>query len=206
MIDHHVANDTAARWDRPSLEPLAGGIETHERIWPHAGLAVPNSPFRKGNAVGLRLKPSRRWVLLHLARLGIESAKISASVIRVPNDVVGRDGDAPRRLSVCGKSYSWIRMVAGSMLASLLAPNSQKKGTPFEVITMPYGLEWGVGGATSLICPVLGSSLPIILAPLCTVNQRMPSPSNTGVCGSRASGLGNLYSVILPVAASSLPI
>ena len=53
MIDHHVANDTAARWDRPSLEPLAGWIETHERIWPHAGLARANGPFRKSNAVGL---------------------------------------------------------------------------------------------------------------------------------------------------------
>ncbi len=50
------------------------------------------------------------------------------------------------RLSVCGKSYSRIFMVVGSMLASLLKPNSQKKeGTPFEVITIPYGLEWGVG-------------------------------------------------------------
>jgi len=42
--------------------------------------------------------------------------------------------------------------------------------------------------------------------PFCTLNQRMPSLPNNGVCGSRAFGSGigkNLYS---PVFTSSLPI
>ena len=30
------------------------------------------------------------------------------------------------------------------MLATLLLPNSTKKGTPFELTTMPYGFDRGV--------------------------------------------------------------
>src|SRR5262249_57960466 len=41
---------------------------------------------------------------------------------------------------------------------------------------------------------------------ICKVNQRVPLLSKTAVCGSRAAGSGILYSVILPVRGSSLPI
>ena len=41
------------------------------------------------------------------------------------------------RASAAGKMYSRIFIVPGSTLASLLAPNSQKKGVPSFRITMP---------------------------------------------------------------------
>src|SRR5713101_6521264 len=42
--------------------------------------------------------------------------------------------------------------------------------------------------------------------PPCTVNHKMPCPSNTAVCGSSAFSTGILYSVTLPVRGSSFPI
>ena len=41
------------------------------------------------------------------------------------------------RLAAFGSVYSWIAIVSGSMLASLLAPNSQNHGMSRELITMP---------------------------------------------------------------------
>jgi hypothetical protein len=41
------------------------------------------------------------------------------------------------RLSAYGKTYSRICSVFGSMLASLLLPNSAKNGTPFEFTAIP---------------------------------------------------------------------
>src|SRR5262245_3479278 len=40
----------------------------------------------------------------------------------------------------------------------------------------------------------------------CNVNHKVPFLSKTAVCGSRALGSGILYSVIVPVRGSSLPI
>ena len=50
-----------------------------------------------------------------------------------------------------------------------------------------------------------GSSVPTKLPP-CTVKNSRPSRRNAIVCGSRAFGLGILYSVTLPVFASTLPM
>src|SRR5438105_1541180 len=50
-----------------------------------------------------------------------------------------------------------------------------------------------------------GSSVPTKL-PACTVKKMRPSRRNAIVCGSRALGFGILYSVILPVFGSILPI
>src|SRR6266571_6494789 len=70
---------------------------------------------------------------------------------------------------------------------------------------MPYGRDFGVGGASSLISPVFGSSRPTRLA-FCAVNHRIPLWSKISVCGSFTSGSGILYSVTAPVLGSSLPI
>ena len=48
------------------------------------------------------------------------------------------------------------------MLASLLAPNSAKYGTPVEFTAIPYGSAFAVGTRTSFTSPVLGKSFPII--------------------------------------------
>src|SRR5690606_19323496 len=50
-----------------------------------------------------------------------------------------------------------------------------------------------------------GFSRPILLLS-CIVNHRLPFLSKTAVCGSRALGSGILYSVIMPVRGSSLPM
>src|SRR5437879_4809900 len=69
---------------------------------------------------------------------------------------------------------------------------------------MPYGRDFGVGGVSSLISPVFGSSRPTRLA-FCSVNHKMPVWSKISVWGSLASGSGILYSVTAPVFGSSLP-
>src|SRR6266571_7180671 len=68
---------------------------------------------------------------------------------------------------------------------------------------MPYGRDFGVGGLSSLISPVFGSSRPIRLA-FCIVNHRIPLLSKISVCGSPGSGVW--YSVTAPVFGSSFPI
>ncbi|OLB60824.1 MAG: hypothetical protein AUI11_12360 [Acidobacteria bacterium 13_2_20CM_2_66_4] len=73
-----------------------------------------------------------------------------------------------------------MAIVSGSTLAILFAPNSQKNGTPFELTTMPYGFDRGVGDVTSFISPVFGFRRPTMLAP-CSVNQRVPFWSKIGV-------------------------
>src|SRR5262249_48122627 len=50
-----------------------------------------------------------------------------------------------------------------------------------------------------------GSSVPTKF-PACTVKNKRPSGRNAIVCGSAALGFGILYSVILPVFGSILPI
>src|SRR2546428_8018995 len=69
---------------------------------------------------------------------------------------------------------------------------------------MPYGRDFGVGGVSSLISPVFGSSRPTRLA-FCSVNHKIPVWSKISVCGSVASGSGIVYSVTAPVLGSSLP-
>src|SRR5229473_1897868 len=70
---------------------------------------------------------------------------------------------------------------------------------------MPYGRDFGVGGVSSLISPVFGSSRPTRLA-FCAVNHRIPLWSKISVWGSRTSGSGIPYSLTAPVLGSSLPI
>src|SRR6266851_4085121 len=70
---------------------------------------------------------------------------------------------------------------------------------------MPYGRDFGVGGVSSLISPVFGSSRPTRL-PFCAVNHRIPPWSKISVWGSRTSWSGIPYSVTAPVLGSSLPI
>src|SRR6266404_2012444 len=69
---------------------------------------------------------------------------------------------------------------------------------------MPYGRDFGVGGVSSLISPVFGSSRPTLLA-FCTVNHKIPLWSKISVCGSVALGSGILYSATAPVFGSSVP-
>src|SRR5262249_122288 len=109
------------------------------------------------------------------------------------------------RAPAAGRGYSVIFRVSGSMLPSLLVLNRSKNGICFELSLIPYGRELGVGAGTSLIAPDFGSSVPTKL-PACTVNHRIPRLSKTGVWGSRALGSGILYSVTLPVFASTLPM
>src|SRR5712664_3944151 len=104
-----------------------------------------------------------------------------------------------------GSLYSLICSVSGSTAATLLTPHCTTNTTPLEFTAMPYGRDLGVGGVSSLISPVLGSSRPMQLA-FCTVNHRMPALSKISVCGSLAFGSGIGYSVTAPVFGSSLPI
>src|SRR5437762_8744876 len=98
-----------------------------------------------------------------------------------------------------------MAMVFGSMLASLLVKNSQKKGTPRLLTWIPYGCAFAVGTFTKSILPFRGPSRPTKL-PTCTENHSMPSASNTKECGSSAFLSGILYSLTSPVFASSLPM
>src|SRR6185503_7594670 len=109
------------------------------------------------------------------------------------------------RDSAFGSGYSFTAIVFGSMLATLFVPNSTMNGSPFELNTMPYGSDRGVGIVINLIAPVLGSSVPTMFA-CCTVNQSNPFLSKSGVCGSRAAGSGIGYSVTSPVFGLSLPM
>src|SRR5215510_11177333 len=106
-----------------------------------------------------------------------------------------------------GSVNSVITSVCGSARPILLLLNSSKYGMPFESRRTPYGREFAVGDSTSLMLPfgALGSSVPRKL-PACTVKNSRPSDRNAIVCGSAAFGFGILYSVILPVFGSILPI
>src|SRR5262245_15101663 len=108
------------------------------------------------------------------------------------------------RESAFGRRYSLISIVFGSIFARPLILNCTNQGVPLESKTIPYGLVRGVGGLTSLISLVLGSSLPTMFAAW-SVNHRMPLRSISGVWGSRAAGSGILYSVTSPVFGLSLP-
>jgi hypothetical protein len=94
MIRHHVAHSPAARWDGPSLEFLASGIEPYERIWPYSRLAIPHRSFGEGNTIGLRLRPAGRGVFLHVASVRIETTKITARIVRIPDNIIRRDREA----------------------------------------------------------------------------------------------------------------
>ena len=48
------------------------------------------------------------------------------------------------------------------MLPMRLPINWVKNGTPFELITSPYGSDFATGTGTSLMSPVLGISRPTI--------------------------------------------
>src|SRR5262249_9914500 len=114
-----------------------------------------------------------------------------------------RRGRAP----LFGSSNSRTTIVFGSALPILFELNSSKYGTPFESTRTPYGREFTVGDSTSLIAPsgLLGSRTPTKF-PACTVKKRRPSRRKMSECGSRAFAFGILYSVILPVFGSILPI
>src|SRR5260221_7990245 len=111
------------------------------------------------------------------------------------------------RDSSLGSGYSRMTSVAGSALAILFELNSSKNGVPFESRRTPYGRELTVGDSTSLMAPfgAFGSRVPMKL-PACTVKKIRPSRRKAIVWGSFAFGFGILYSVTLPVFASTLPI
>src|SRR5262247_290744 len=70
--DIDVAYDVAAAWDRPGLELLCCRIETHDRVRLGVGLVVVDRALGEGDAIGLRLRPTRRLPLLMLASAQIE--------------------------------------------------------------------------------------------------------------------------------------
>src|SRR5262245_32425002 len=110
-----------------------------------------------------------------------------------------------RTVVLSGKLYCRISIVSGSTLSKQLLPLQATQRLPSEATLIPYGLESGLATVTSLISPVAGTKRPTMLL-TCKVNHRVPFLSKTAVCGSRAAGSGILYSVILPVRGSSLPI
>src|SRR5262249_31235203 len=104
-----------------------------------------------------------------------------------------------------GKGYSRISIVCGSTLSKQLPPFQATHRLPSELTLIPYGVEYGSATVTRLTSPVAAIEPPTLI-PSFKVNQRVPFLSKTAVCGSRAAGSGILYSVILPVRGSSLPI
>src|SRR3954465_1752448 len=83
-----VAHDVAAARDRPALEFLRLGIEAHDGIRLRTGFAVPDDIVDRRDAVRLALRSAWRQPLRHLAGRGVETAEITAGIIRVPDDVV----------------------------------------------------------------------------------------------------------------------
>src|SRR5262245_22611658 len=92
----HVAHDVAAAGDRPALEFLRLRVEAHDRVRLGAGFVVPERALGEDDAVGLRLRPARRWPFLVLAGRKIEPPQIAAREIRVPDRVVGRERETAR--------------------------------------------------------------------------------------------------------------
>src|SRR5207248_6667178 len=92
--DRGVAHDVATTRDRPALEFFGPGIEAHDRIRGRPGLAVPDDVVDRRDAVGLGLRPARRWPLRHFAGRRIETTQIAAREIAVPDDVIAGDRDA----------------------------------------------------------------------------------------------------------------
>src|SRR5689334_1951595 len=91
-----VANDAAAARNDPALEFLRFDIEAHEHVRLDSRLDVPDRAALIGNPVRLRLRPARRRPFGDLAGFGVEASQIAARVVRVPDDVVRADRDAPR--------------------------------------------------------------------------------------------------------------
>src|ERR1700730_1749538 len=92
---HHVAHDTSARRDDPGLELLPLGVKTHDRIRLHPRFAVPHDVVHDVDAVRLGSGPTGRRPLAAFAGLGVESAKIAAGEVPVPDNVIRRDGYTP---------------------------------------------------------------------------------------------------------------
>src|SRR5262249_30307037 len=84
------------RWDVPLLKRFSMGVEAHEGVRFYSGFAVPDGSItRCCDSVGLGIRAAWRRIFLHLFRLGVQTPEIAASVVGVPNDVVGVDGNPP---------------------------------------------------------------------------------------------------------------
>src|SRR5881409_1699552 len=90
-----VPDDISPTRDRPALKFFGPGIETDHRVRGRSGLAVPDDIVDRRDAVGLGFRAARRRPLGHLAGRGIETAKISAREVAVPDEVIAGDRDAP---------------------------------------------------------------------------------------------------------------
>ena len=84
----------------------------------------------------------------------------------------------------------------------VLVRSSAMYGAPL-CITMPYGFDGVSFGTTRSTFSVVMLRRPTRFEP-CDVNQMLPLPSNTIVCGSLASPV--MMVLMAPVAGSSLPM
>src|SRR5439155_24602855 len=91
-----VPLDISPTRDRPALEFFGLWIETGHRVRGRSGLAVPDDIVDCRDAVRLGFHSARRRPLGHLAGRGIETAKISAREVAIPDEVIAGDRDAPR--------------------------------------------------------------------------------------------------------------
>src|SRR5262249_1522210 len=92
--DRGVAHDIAAARNRPSLEFRSLRIKAHDHVRCGIRLAVPDDVGDRRNAVGFRLRPTRRLPFADLAGRWIKAPQVAASEIGIPNDIVASDGNA----------------------------------------------------------------------------------------------------------------
>src|SRR5437867_10572795 len=79
-----VAHHPAARRDVPLLKVAGFGVETHQRVRLHAGLAVPHDSIaRDGNAMWPRLRYTRRQPLFHCSARSVRAAEVAALEVGV---------------------------------------------------------------------------------------------------------------------------
>src|ERR1700745_4462814 len=90
--------------------------------------------------------------------------------------------------------YSVTLQVRGSSLPMYPLKFAVNQMFPCESATRPCGPESAVSSGNSLICPVLGSSLPSLFA-ICPVYQREPSGATAGASG-REFGVGRSNSLM----------
>src|SRR6202048_4443234 len=78
---HHVAHDSSARRDRPSLESFSLSVEAHEDIRILPRFAVPYDVIQRGNSVRSGLGSSRRRPLFDCVSLWIKPSQRAAGVV-----------------------------------------------------------------------------------------------------------------------------
>src|SRR5215831_7637007 len=92
----HVTDDVSAAGNCPALKFLGCRVETDDGVRLGAGLVVPERALGEDDAVGLRLRPARRFPFLYITGLEVETSEHAARIVGVPDGIVVGESETAR--------------------------------------------------------------------------------------------------------------